>query len=159
MPLPKFSYVDTAYAKTDDAAKAYYTLGKIYETIQINYTKAVSNYGKAKAEYPASLITADATKKADAFVKYFSLYSDFRRYDSLITVIKSDRIKRDSLALAVDTLNAGKAKRDSLLLAADTLHTNDSSSVLSRGAKTRMALRQLLKSCWRRGIDWRGSIP
>ena len=49
-----------------------------------DYAKAGSNYSKAKLEFPASLITPDATKKADAFVKYFALYSDMRRYDSLI---------------------------------------------------------------------------
>lgn len=117
--IAKFSFVDTSYAKTDDAAKAYYDLGKIYETIQINYAKAGSSYGKAKLEYPASLITADATKKADAFAKYFVLYSEMRRCDSLIGVIKANRIKRDSLALA-----------------ADTLHTIDSSSAFSQSAKT-----------------------
>ena len=33
--IAKFSFVDTSYAKTDDAAKAYYSLGKIYETMQM----------------------------------------------------------------------------------------------------------------------------
>ena len=116
--IAKFSFVDTTYAKTDDAAKAYYDLGKIYETIQINYAKAGSSYSKAKLEYPASLITPDAAKKADAFVKYFVLYSDMRRCDSLIGAIKANRIKRDSLALA-----------------ADTIHTIDSSSAFSQSAK------------------------
>ncbi len=135
--IAKFSFVDTTYAKTDDAAKAYYSLGKIYETVQINYAKAGTNYGKAKLEFPASLITADATKKADAFVKYFALYSDIRRCDSLIVVVKADRLKRDSLALVADTLKASGAKRDSLVLAADTLHAVDSSSAFLHNAKTR----------------------
>ncbi len=116
--IAKFSFVDTTYAKTDDAAKAYYDLGKIYETIQIDYAKAGSSYSKARLEYPASLITPDAAKKADAFVKYFVLYSDMRRCDSLIAAIKANRIKRDSLALA-----------------ADTMHTMDSSSAISQSAK------------------------
>ncbi len=116
--IAKFSFVDTTYAKTDDAAKAYYDLGKIYETIQIDYAKAGSSYSKARLEYPASVITVDAAKKADAFVKYFMLYSDMRRCDSLIAAIKANRIKRDSLALA-----------------ADAMHTIDSSSAFSQSAK------------------------
>jgi len=124
--IAKFSFVDTTYAKTDDAAKAYYDLGKIYETIQIDYAKAGSSYSKARLEYPASLITADAAKKADAFVKYFMLYSDMRRCDSLIAAIKANRIKRDSLALA-----------------ADTMHMTDSSSGLSQSAKALSASREI----------------
>ena len=117
--IAKFSFVDTSYAKSDDAAKAYYSLGKIYETVQVNYAKAGTNYSKARLEFPASLITPDASKKADAFVKYFALYSEMRRYDSLIAVIKANRIKRDSIARA-----------------ADTLHAADTSSVFSKNEKT-----------------------
>ncbi len=115
--ISKFMYVDTAFAKTDVAAKAYYTLGKIFETIQIDYVKARINYGKAKLEYPASLITADATKKADGFVKYFLLYSDLSRCDSLITSIQARKIKRDSMALAADTLHPA----DSALVLSSTV--------------------------------------
>ncbi|MGA9406185.1 MAG: tetratricopeptide repeat protein [Bacteroidota bacterium] len=116
--IAKFSYVDTAYKKTDDAAKAYYTLGNIYETMQIDYAKAGTNYGKAKAEFPASSIADIAAKKAEAFEKYFGLYSDIRRDDSLTLVMKGR-----------------KAKRDSLALAADTLHLTDSVSFFSHNAK------------------------
>ncbi len=115
--IAKFSFVDTSYAKTDDAARAYYYLGKLYERVRIDYAKAGVNYARAKLEFPASLITADAAKKGDAFMKYFILYSDMARYDSLIGMIKIAR-----------------AKRDSAVLAADTLHATDSSMALSLGA-------------------------
>ena len=116
--VAKFSFVDTSYAKTDEAARAYYYLGKLYEQTQIDYVKAGLNYAKAKLEFPASLITADAAKKGDAFVKYFVIYSDIARFDSLMRMVKITRAKRDSAALA-----------------ADTLHTADSSMTLSPVAK------------------------
>lgn len=104
--VSKLSFVDTTYAKTDESARAYHTLGKIYETIQVDYAKAALNYNKAKLEYPASLITADASKKSDALTKYFIIYSDLSRCDSLIALTKKNRLKRDSLLLAADTVRA-----------------------------------------------------
>jgi tetratricopeptide (TPR) repeat protein len=116
--IAKFSFVDTSYAKTDAAARAYFYLGRLYEWTQIDYAKAGLNYTKAKLEFPASLITADAAKKGDAFVKYFILYSDMARFDSLIGMVKIARAKRDSAALA-----------------ADTLHATDSSMAISQSGK------------------------
>ncbi len=104
--IAKFSYVDTTYGKTEDAAKAYYYLGRIYERIQTNYAKAGINYAKAKLEFPAALITTEAAKKSDAFVKYFVLYADMARFDSLLGMIKINRAKRDSAAFAADSLHA-----------------------------------------------------
>jgi tetratricopeptide (TPR) repeat protein len=95
--IAKFSYVDTTFAKTEEAARAYFELGKIYETNQNNYTQARFSYNKAKVEYPASRITSEATRKADAFAKYFGLRSDLAKYDSLVVDLRGRKGKRDSL--------------------------------------------------------------
>ena len=99
----KYSYLDTAFARTAEAASAYYTLGKIYETKNIDYAKARLNYNRARSEFPAAELTVDASKKADAFEKYFSLRSDLSKYDSLIVSVRGRKARRDSLAAVVDT--------------------------------------------------------
>ena len=99
----KYSYLDTAFARTEQAATAYYNLGKIYETKNIDYARARFNYDRARTEFPAAALTADAAKKADAFGKYFSLRSDLAKYDSLIASARGKKAKRDSLAAVVDT--------------------------------------------------------
>jgi TolA-binding protein len=95
--IAKFSYVDTAFARTEEAAKAYFELGKIYETLQDNYSLARANYDKARMEFPASDVTVEAAQKADAFSKYFALRSDLKKYDSLIVELHGRKGKRDSL--------------------------------------------------------------
>jgi TolA-binding protein len=95
--IAKFSYLDTAFARTEEAAKAYFELGKIYERLQGNYLLARANYDKARMEFPASDVTAEAAQKADAFSKYFALRSDLKKYDSLIVDLRGRKGKRDSL--------------------------------------------------------------
>ncbi len=95
--IAKFSYVDTVFARTEEAAKAYFELGKIYETLQDNYSLARANYDRARMEFPASDVTAEAAQKADALSKYFALRSDLKKYDSLIVDLRGRKGKRDSL--------------------------------------------------------------
>jgi TolA-binding protein len=98
--IAKFGYLDTSFARTEEAAKAYFELGKIYETLQGNYSLARANYDKARMEFPSADITAEATQKADAFSKYFALRSDLKKYDSLIVDLRGRKGKRDSLKVA-----------------------------------------------------------
>ena len=95
--IAKFNYLDTAFARTEESAKGYFELGKIYETLQGNYSLARTNYDKAKFEFPASDVTAEATQKSDAFSKYFTLRADLKKYDSLIVDFRGRKPKRDTL--------------------------------------------------------------
>lgn len=97
--VEKYRYVDTAFARTDVAARSYFTLGKYYEEIEVNYDSSRVLYNKAKSEYPNSEITKDATAKADIFNKYYDLQKDLSRFDSLYVSAMFVRSQLDSLLL------------------------------------------------------------
>ncbi len=81
--VQKYRYVDTAFARTDVAARSYYALGKYYEETELNYDSTRVLYNKAKVEFPSSEITKVAAAKAEIFNKYHDLLKDLRRLDSL----------------------------------------------------------------------------
>jgi TolA-binding protein len=105
----KYSYVDTTFARTDEAAKSYYALAQIYEQVHVNYDSARLNYVKARSEFPSSKITSDAARKAEIFTKYDTFRKDLARFDSLLTNTIFQKAKDDSLSAAVaDSLKAEK---------------------------------------------------
>lgn len=82
----QFSFVDTAYKRTDAAAKSAYQLGVMNEITFKDYYAALANYNIAKGEFPSSEVTADAKKKADIFTNYFILRTAATKYDSLLNL-------------------------------------------------------------------------
>ncbi len=132
--LEKYRYVDTAFAKTDEAARSYFTLGKYYEETEVNYDSARAMYNKAKSEFPNSEITNDAIAKADIFNKYRDLQKDIFRFDSLFahallmktqldssSRVQNSVVKKDTVAVKIDPktkkiTKPGKheAKKDSI---------------------------------------------
>lgn len=81
--IERYRYVDTAFARTDEAARSYFAIAKYYETDEINYDSARVLYNKARAEFPSSEINKEATLKAEIFNKYSTLIFDFSKFDSL----------------------------------------------------------------------------
>ncbi|MCK9409258.1 MAG: tetratricopeptide repeat protein, partial [Bacteroidetes bacterium] len=81
----KYRYIDTAFARTEEAARSYYVLGRYFEYQMNNYDSARILYNKAKNEFPSSQITSEAVIKADIFNKHFELWKDLNRFDSLYT--------------------------------------------------------------------------
>ena len=140
--IKKYSYVDTAFAKTEDAAQAYYRLGKIYELNRENYQKAAGYYDKSRNESVTAPTNAEAGRKADAFVKYFSLRSDLHRYDSIIVAIKGRPAKRDYLRLTADSIR----------LAADSLRMGNVDS-LARVDSARAQLEKRLLAQESESVD------
>ncbi|HTR81004.1 MAG TPA: tetratricopeptide repeat protein [Bacteroidota bacterium] len=116
--IEKFSFIDTAYARTEESCQAYYRLGQIYEIDQRDYAKAFHLYQKAQGEAPSSAVGMKAGKRADAFQKYFLLWHDIAQYDSLIHEAGKNEEHEDSVLHAQDTVvavNADSAARaDSL---------------------------------------------
>jgi TolA-binding protein len=115
----KYRYVDTAFAKTDEAARSYFTLGTMYEERMRNYDSARVFYNRAKTEFPASEITPVATRKAEVFNKYSDLRKDLSKYDSLYIYeltkpepVDSTLLKKDSVAVndSVSTAEVPKIK-------------------------------------------------
>ena len=102
--ITKYTFVDTTFVRTEQSATAYYCLGRLYETRNVDYAKARLNYDRARSEFPTAALTADAAKKADALQKYFSLQSDLSKYDSLIVAVGERKARRDSLLAVVDTV-------------------------------------------------------
>lgn len=103
--IQKYIFVDTAYARTDVAARSYFTLARHFETVDVNFDSARSYYNKARTEFPASPITPDAAAKAEIFNKYDQLRKDLFRFDSLLTHTIRQKVVDDSLsALAIDSV-------------------------------------------------------
>lgn len=162
--MEKYQYIDTAYAKTDEAARSYFSLAKIYEDTLKNYDSARVYYNKAKSEFSASKITAEAAMKAEIFNKYDNLKKDLARFDSLLlsamnlaiddTPLRtslSDSIgDQDSAVAITDDTPQRKATKPGKKLEAknDSLSTVDSSKIKARIAKE-LAKKQLIDSLQR----------
>jgi len=121
-----YTFIDTAYAKTDAAARSYYECGKIYEKEYLDFKNALKSYDKARNEFPASEITPVASQKYITLTHYFNLYGDYHNYDTLLV----QAIRRDSMAAKGDTLTG---KLDSLGTHADSLHAPRLGSNLAAG--------------------------
>lgn len=102
--IDRYTMIDTVYARSDEAARAYYNLGRYYELQLLDYEKARSNYDKAKNENPSSDITREAAARSDIFAKYFSYNAELAKDDSIVTYIERQRTIRDSLAQLPDSL-------------------------------------------------------
>lgn len=125
----KYRYVDTAFAKTDEAARSYFILGKYYESQVQNYDSARVFYNKAKIEFPSSEITPEATLKSDMFNKYSGLTHDLFKFDSLYTL----EVNRPE---AVDTLPPVSADSSSMKDSVAVKETPKVVKKMSKGGKT-----------------------
>ncbi len=120
--IVKYTFVDTAYARTDEAARAYYILGKYYETEELNYDSARVLYNKARSEFGASEISKDAAEKGDIFNKYDLLRKDLIRFDSLHS---NAVVVKENLDTADVTLKIDPSKFDSTLMLDSTIVKED----------------------------------
>lgn len=113
--LVKYRYVDTAFARTDEAARSNYVLAKYYEEHEAQFDSARVLYNKARSEFPASEITKEAAAKADVYNKYWDLRKELNRYDSLYKKEMRPLDDRDSTEFATKD---SVAKADSTQLLA-----------------------------------------
>lgn len=98
--LEKYRYIDTAFARTDEAARSYFALAQYYETHELRYDSARTLYQKARMEFGSSEINKIAGEKSDQYAKYDQLWKELTHFDSLRTVAINNRVQRDSLAAA-----------------------------------------------------------
>jgi tetratricopeptide (TPR) repeat protein len=96
--IEKYRYIDTAFARTDEAARSYFILAEYYQMKEFRYDSATVLYGKARNEYAASEITKIAAERSEIFTKYDQLRKDLSRYDSLLTSTITVKLRNDSLA-------------------------------------------------------------
>ena len=98
--IMKYRYIDTAFARTDEAARSYFALAQYYEQREHRYDSARVLYQKARLEFSASEINKYAGEKSDQYAKYDQLWKELIHFDSLRTVAIHERWRRDSLAAA-----------------------------------------------------------
>jgi outer membrane protein assembly factor BamD (BamD/ComL family) len=139
----EYSYVDTAFARTEVAAKAAYEIGLLYETQLQNLDSARVAYTRGKNHSSTGAIAPIVARKAEAFTSYIKCRNELNRLDSVRSAWMR---QRDSIAARKDSLEkaavAGKAdKPDSTLMAsARALTLPDVDSLDLRIANTRVDL-------------------
>jgi TolA-binding protein len=133
--IQKYIYVDTAFARTDVAARSYFALGQYFEIVVPHYDSARVYYNKARSEFPASAITAEAAAKSDIFNKYDLLRKDLIRFDSLLVYTIQKKRNDDSVAATT----------------ADTLKITDTAAVSPQSRKA--------TSPGKKGTALRDSVP
>lgn len=129
--ITQYRYVDTAFVRTEFAARAGYRLGLLYEDSLLQYDSARVAYQRARGLAGQSLIAPLVNRKAEIFTRYHLLRTELARQESLRVLIVAPP---ESLLARLDSIQAQRdsllnARRDSLLRAAPT---SDSILALSR---------------------------
>ncbi len=101
--VEKYRYIDTAFVRTEESARSYFLLGKYFELSEGRYDSARVMYNKARVEFPASEITAEAVLKGEMFNKYFDLWKELSKYDSLYTKERDRPLELDTVSVVKDT--------------------------------------------------------
>ena len=121
--MEEYHFVDTSYARTEESARSYFALAKIYEDSLKNYDSARVYYNKAKAEFAASKITPTAALKAEIFNKYDNLTKDLIRFDTLLFNTLNQKIEEDTAQIFMS----------------DSLSVGDSTGIAKNGSEQRKA--------------------
>ncbi len=78
-----YDIIDSSYKKTDAAARAYFKRGDILQHTYLQLEGAKEFYGKARSEYPASPVTAEARVRFTSLDHYFKTHASLAKDDSL----------------------------------------------------------------------------
>ena len=111
--MQQYTLVDTLYGKTEFAARSYYALGRLLEDSFLQYDSALVAYSRARNEFPAATITADAAARSDYLARYLFYLGDIRRCDSVAAFM----LLPDSVRAAqheADSLRALRPRYDSI---------------------------------------------
>lgn len=120
------------HPKTEEAAKAYYYLGKIYREQRAEYEFAKEFFDKAATEYSRSEIVEEARAKSRSIKELLELRSDIQAQQHKIAIGDSIAAVMDSLEVDNTTFEFEKRSLlDSLIadttnFAIDSLFTSDS---------------------------------
>ncbi|HTR99428.1 MAG TPA: tetratricopeptide repeat protein [Bacteroidota bacterium] len=153
LAVARYTYVDTAYPRSETSARSYFSLGDLYEHTLYRYDSALVAYSKGRNESPAAEIAPIAAHRADYLTKYFQYHSEIVKFDSVRSVLSAmidsartaggappggdslrTRTSRDSLR--------GPAPADSLRAhaAADTVRARPASDSLHPRIDPRVAM-------------------
>ncbi len=121
--IRQYGYVDTAFARTESAAKADYELGLLYETKSENLDSARAAYARGRNHAGSAPVAELLTEKADLLTSYIRYRTDLLRADSIraVWVVRRDSLlaQRDSLEKL--PLSSGRGTTDSLAAKKDSL--------------------------------------
>lgn len=101
--IAQYSYVDTAYARTENAANADYQLAQLYEYTLTNLDSARTYYARGKLHAATGAYAPILNKRADILTRYIQFRNDLTRIDSLRGAWVP---LRDSLVARQDSLKA-----------------------------------------------------
>jgi len=163
--VKKYQFIDTSFVRTEESARSYFALAKIYEDSIKNYDSARVYYNKAKLEFTGSSITPEATVKAEIFTKYDNLKKDFIRFDSLLfsalnkknedddslhNAMADSVVTKDTLQTSIDDSKIRRATRPGKKTEAkrDSLPAVDSAKITLK-AQRELAQKQLIDSLQR----------
>ena len=137
--------ITTQHPKTEEAATAYFYLGKIYQEQKTEYQFAKEYYDKAVSEYPRAGINAEANAMSKSIQRLLALKADILAQHQKIAKGDSIAAEMDSLEIntpkfstsqqsSIDTLNADSSLvvPDTLDAPADSLYRDDENSDLRR---------------------------
>ncbi len=132
--LTQYQYVDTAYARSEAAARSYYEQGRLYETRLMRYDSAAAAYSRGKMQSPSADVQPLLVKRAEIMGRYTSLWSQLGRFDSL----RAEHLKpRDTLTVRSDTtgqdsLASGTQPADSVQARAPMIPLDSVNAVRAR---------------------------
>jgi TolA-binding protein len=141
--IVEYNYVDTAFARTEVAAKAAYETGLLYETQLQDLDSARNAYTRGKNHTTTGTIAPILARKAEVFGSYIQYRNELNRLDSTRSAWVR---KRDTIAARKDSLEkaavaAKSEKPDSALMAsAKALTLPNIDSLDQRIANTRVDL-------------------
>lgn len=108
--LEQYTFVDTTFSGTAEAADAFYEMGRIYEYDVEDYDNAYENYSQAKLAFPG----VESARKGEVKEKIFGDYRKLRNQISmkdttLFFALNPDSLRvRDSLKVIADSLDREK---------------------------------------------------
>lgn len=98
--IARYQEIDTTYVRTEAAARSYYQLGLLYETVKGDYKAALETYAGGKNQSPQSPVTPLITRRYNGLSRYKSISTEMARLESLKTVVLAPP---ESLATASET--------------------------------------------------------
>jgi len=130
------------HPKTEEAAKAYFYLGKIYQEQKAEYQFAKEFYDKAGTEFSRSEISDEARVKSRSLKEFQELQDDIEAQQHKIEIGDSIAASMDSLEVSTVTFGfEKKSLLDSLIadtthFVIDSLFTSDSLRLILDSLKT-----------------------
>jgi tetratricopeptide (TPR) repeat protein len=129
--IGEYIYIDTTYARTDNAAQSAYRLGAIYEREVGDYKRALKYYAEVNSNNTADSAAIGRIKYL-ALTRYFEAWRKLTLADSLIVVLK-DTTRRMTIDTVADD-SSDTIQKKNITVAPHSVISKDSSQTKSSSA-------------------------